>query len=112
MTPAGPPPLRGTVWWVRLEEGASPRPFAVVSGDARNRSTFPWVHAVRITSRPKRPLPTIVELGPDDAPLTGRLMADELELVHRDDLEGPAGLLSRGTVRRLDAALRRVLDLG
>jgi mRNA interferase MazF len=104
-------PLRGSVWWIRLGGEEAPRPFAIVSGDARNRSAFPWVHVVRITTRPKRPLATIVELGPDDAPLSGRLMADELELVHRDDLESPAGRLSRGTVERLDAALRRVLAL-
>ncbi len=117
MTPgtlAPPPsqPLRGTVWWVPVVADGAPKPFVVVSSDARNRSAFPWVHVVRITSRPKRPLPTVVELGPEDAPLAGRLMADELELVHREELTGPAGRLSRGTMRRLDVALARVLGLG
>jgi mRNA-degrading endonuclease toxin of MazEF toxin-antitoxin module len=113
VTPALPSvPLRGTVWWVPVADGDAPRPFVVVSSDARNRSAFPWVHVVRLTTRSKRPLPTIVELGPDDAPLAGRLMADELELVHREDLAGPAGRISRGTLRRLDVALARVLDLG
>lgn len=111
---AAPPsvPLRGTVWWIPVADGDGPKAFVVVSSDARNRSTFPWVHVVRITSRPKRPLPTIVELGPEDAPLTGRLMADELELVRRDDLAGAAGRISRGTMRRLDVALAKVLALG
>jgi mRNA-degrading endonuclease toxin of MazEF toxin-antitoxin module len=83
----------------------------IVSNDGRNRSRFEWVHVVRITSRPKRPLPSIVELGDLDAPFTGRLMADELQLVHKDDLGVRRGVLSRQTMRALDDALRRVLAL-
>lgn len=54
-------------------------------------------------------MPTVVELTDADAPLTGRLMADELELVHKDDLDGHRGMLSPPTMRALDDALRRVL---
>jgi mRNA-degrading endonuclease toxin of MazEF toxin-antitoxin module len=83
----------------------------IVSSDARNRSSFPLIHVVRITTRPRRPLATVVPLGPDDAPLVGSAVADELEAVRRDELAGQAGRLSRGTMRRLDDALRRVLAL-
>ena len=83
----------------------------IVSNDGRNRSRFEWVHVVRITSRPKRPLPTIVELTEGDAPLAGRAMVDELELVHEDDLEERRGMLTPPTMREIDAALRRVLAL-
>jgi mRNA-degrading endonuclease toxin of MazEF toxin-antitoxin module len=69
------------------------------------------VHLVRITTRHGRPLPTIVPLGPDDAPLIGSALADGVEAVRRDELVGPAGHLSAGTMRRLDDALRRVLAL-
>lgn len=102
---------RGSVWSFRYLETDDPKPVVIVSNDARNRSRFEWVHVVRITSRPKRPLPTIVELGDADAPFTGRLMADELELVHQDDLEARRGTLSRQTMHALDEALRRVLAL-
>lgn len=104
-------PLRGTVWWFTLDPGDAPKPVVVVSSDGRNRSTFPMVHVVRITTRPRQPLATVVPLGPDDAPLIGNALADELEAVRRDELVGQAGRLSTGTMRRLDDALRRVFAL-
>lgn len=104
-------PLRGTVWWFALHPDDAPKPVVVVSSDGRNRSTFPMVHVVRITTRPRQPLATVVPLGPDDAPLIGNALADELTAVRRDELVGPAGRLSTGTMRRLDDALRRVLAL-
>jgi len=105
-------PLRGSVWWFVVQPGDAPKPVIVVSSDARNRSTFPLVHVVRITTRPRRPLPTVVPLAPEDAPLVGSAVADELEAVHRDELVDQAGRLSAGTMRRVDDALRRVLALG
>jgi mRNA-degrading endonuclease toxin of MazEF toxin-antitoxin module len=103
--------LRGSVWTLRYLDDDEPKPVVIVSNDGRNRSRFEWVHVVRITTRPKRPLPTIVELSDRDAPLTGRAMADELELVHKDDLEDRRGMLSLATMEAIDLALRRVLDL-
>lgn len=102
---------RGSVWSFRYLDADEPKPVVVVSNDGRNRSRFEWVHVVRITSRPKRPLPTIVELSDADAPLRGRAMADELELVHKDDLEDRRGMLSPATMREIDRALLRVLAL-
>jgi mRNA-degrading endonuclease toxin of MazEF toxin-antitoxin module len=104
-------PLRGTVWWFALHPDDEPKPVVVVSADGRNRSAFPLVHVVRITTRPRRPLATVVPLGPDDAPLVGSAMADQLEAVRRDELLGPAGRLSTATMLRIDAALRRMLAL-
>jgi mRNA-degrading endonuclease toxin of MazEF toxin-antitoxin module len=103
--------LRGSVWNFRYLDTDDPKPVVIVSNDGRNRSRFEWVHVVRITSRPKRPLPTIVELTERDAPLTGRAMVDELELVHKDDLKERRGMLAPPTMREIDAALRRVLAL-
>jgi mRNA-degrading endonuclease toxin of MazEF toxin-antitoxin module len=102
---------RGSVWTFRYLDTDEAKPVVIVSNDGRNRSRFEWVHVVRITSRPKRPLPTIVELSDADAPLRGRAMADELELVHKDDLEDRIGMLSPATMREIDRALRRVLAL-
>ena len=55
--------LRGSVWSFRYLDDDYPKPVVIVSNDGRNRSRFEWVHVVRITTRPKRPLPTIVELS-------------------------------------------------
>jgi len=103
--------LRGSVWSFRYLEEDEPKPVVIVSNDGRNRSRFEWVHVVRITTRPKRPLPTIVELGERDAPLTGRAMTDELELVHKADLEERRGMISPSTMAAIDSALRDVLAL-
>lgn len=99
---------RGSVWSFRYLETDEPKPVVIVSNDGRNRSRFEWVHVVRITRRPKRPLPTIIDLGPSDAPLSGRAMVDEVELVHKSDLEDRRGALSPATMRVIDEALRRV----
>ncbi|TVR21370.1 MAG: type II toxin-antitoxin system PemK/MazF family toxin [Nitriliruptor sp.] len=103
--------LRGSVWSFRYLDDDEPKPVVIVSNDGRNRSRFEWVHVVRITTRPKRPLPTIVELSDADAPVTGRAMTDELELVHKADLEDRRGMLSRPTMAAIDQALRDVLAL-
>jgi mRNA-degrading endonuclease toxin of MazEF toxin-antitoxin module len=103
--------LRGSVWSFRYLEDHESKPVVIVSNDGRNRSRFEWVHVVRITTRPKRALPTIVELSDRDAPLTGRAMTDELELVHKDDLEDRRGMLSPPTMDAIDLALRYVLAL-
>lgn len=103
--------LRGTVWGFRYLETDEAKPVVIVSIDARNRSRFEWVHVVRITSRPKSPLPTIIELSPRDAPISGRAMADEVEMVPKVDLEDRWGTLSPRTMRSIDDALRHVFSL-
>jgi mRNA-degrading endonuclease toxin of MazEF toxin-antitoxin module len=102
---------RGSVWGFRYLDTDEPKPVVVVSNDGRNRSRFECVHVVRITNRPKRPLPTIVELADVDAPLHGRAMVDEVEMVHKDDLEDRRGQISPATMRAIDDALRRVFSL-
>ncbi len=103
--------LRGSVWSFRYLGDDEPKPAVIVSNDGRNRSRFEWVHVVRITTRPKRALPTVVELSDRDAPVTGRAMADELELVHKHDLEDRRSMLSPSTMDAIDIALRHVLAL-
>ena len=78
VTPSPSELLRGSVWNFRYLDTDDPKPVVIVSNDGRNRSRFEWVHVVRITSRPKRSLPTIVELTEGDAPLTGRAMVDRV----------------------------------
>jgi mRNA-degrading endonuclease toxin of MazEF toxin-antitoxin module len=99
------------VWSFCYLDDDEPKPVVIVSNDGRNRSRFEWVHVVRTTTRPKRALPTIVELTDRDAPLTGRAMTDELELVHKGDLEDRRGILSPSTPDAIDTALRHVLGV-
>lgn len=62
---------RGSVRSFRyLDDDVEAKPVVIVSNDGCNRSRYEWVHVVRITTRPQRPLPTIVELSQLDAPLT------------------------------------------
>lgn len=87
MSPPANELVRGSVWNFRYLDTDHARPVVIISNDGRNRSRFEWVHVVRITRRPKRPLPTIVELRDADAP-------------------------SPTTMRDIDQALRRMLALG
>lgn len=105
---------RGTVWGLTYYGAEGAKPVVVVSNDARNRSRFEWVHVVRITSRDKPALPTIVPLAPDDQPLRGRAMCDEVEMVPKAELEDVPEFdarLTDETMRRISGALRIVLDL-
>lgn len=105
---------RGSVWGLSHHGVEGLKPVVIVSNDARNSSRFEWVHVVRITSRDKPQLPSIVELVTGDEPIRGRAMCDEVEMVPKADLENVprfAHQLSDQTMRRISAALRLVLDL-
>lgn len=106
--------LRGSVWGCPFGSEGELKPVIVVSSDVRNVTSFPWVHVVRVTTRVKLPLPTIVELSASD-PVQGRAMCDEVEPVDRDDVHVTptwhGQLMSRASMVEIDAALRRVFDL-
>ena len=102
--------LRGTVWGFRFEPEADPKPALIVSNNGRNRSAWPSVHVVRITTAPKEPRATIVELPPGE-PVAGRVMCDDLAPVPKAELGPQLGGLSGPTMRRVDEALKLVLAL-
>jgi mRNA interferase MazF len=102
--------LRGTVWEYEFEPGAAPKPAVVVSNNGRNRSQWPFVHVVRVTTAPKEPRDTIVEL-PAGESLAGRVVCDDLAPVPKAALGRQLGGLSPQTMRRIDAALKLVLAL-
>ena len=102
--------LRGTVWEYHFEPGAAPKPAIVVSNNGRNRSAWPLVHVVRVTTAAKEPRPTIVEL-PDGEPVGGRVICDDLAPVAKAALGRRLGGLSPQVMQRVDAALKIVLDL-
>jgi mRNA interferase MazF len=101
-----PPPLRGQVY--RVDLGHGPKPWVVVSNNARNRN-LETVIAARITTTSKNAsLPTIVNLNAAD-PLTGYVLCDDLIPLYRDELTLALGTLSPATMRAVSAALRLAL---
>jgi mRNA-degrading endonuclease toxin of MazEF toxin-antitoxin module len=102
--------LRGTVWEFDFENGAPPKPALVVSNNSRNASTWPMVHVVRITTAPKTPRATIVEI-PHGESVSGRVLCDELQQVPKSQLRKRVGALSPRTMRAIDDGLRAVLAL-
>jgi mRNA interferase MazF len=102
--------LRGTIWEYAFEAGATPKPAVVVSNNGRNRSSWPFVHVVRVTTAPKEPRDTIVELAEGEG-IIGRVMCDDLIPVSKAHLGRRLGALSPLAMRRVDAALKRVLAL-
>lgn len=102
--------LRGTVWEYAFEPGAPPKPAVVVSNNGRNRSQWPFVHVVRVTTAPKQERDTIVELAVGES-IVGRVMCDDLAPVPKAELRRQLGALSPRAMRRIDAALKLVLAL-
>jgi mRNA interferase MazF len=100
-------PLRGQVYSVDIGHG--PKPWVVVSNNLRNRQ-LDDVLAARITTTTKVELPTVVRLEAAD-PLVGVVLADEIELLFRDELTTPLGALSPGTIMKLNQALKIALAL-
>ena len=102
--------LRGTVWEFAFEPGAPPKPALIVSNNARNESSWPHVHVVRITTASKQPRATIVEIPPGEG-LAGSVICDDLAPVPKAQLGDRMGALSPATMRRVDQALKAVLAL-
>lgn len=102
--------LRGTVWAFAFEPGAPPTPALIVSNNARNQSTWPHVHVVRISTAPRQGRDTIVEL-PAGEGIAGRVICDDLAPVPKAMLGQRIGALSPGVMRRVDTALKVVLGL-
>lgn len=107
MSPTGAP-LRGQVY--RVDIGFGAKPWLIVSNNHRNR-VLSDVIAVRITTINKHVnLPTWVPLAPAD-PLVGAVNTDDLQQLHRDELDTLLGTLSPATIQAVNEALRIVLAL-
>ncbi|CAN5278648.1 type II toxin-antitoxin system toxin endoribonuclease MazF4 [soil metagenome] len=98
-------PARGQVY--RVDLGHGPKPWLVVSNNARNRN-LDTVIAARITTTGKHAhLPTIVPLVAAD-PLVGFVLCDDLVPLYRDELVA-LGALSPATMRAVSDGLRIAL---
>ncbi|WP_061296337.1 type II toxin-antitoxin system PemK/MazF family toxin [Herbidospora cretacea] len=102
-------PLRGRVFMADLGEDYGEKPYVIVSNNARNRA-LPSYLAVRITTSAKPPLPSIVELTPED-PLTGRALCDDIVILFEEDLQRDLGGLTLQTMMRVGQGLRHALAL-
>jgi mRNA-degrading endonuclease toxin of MazEF toxin-antitoxin module len=102
--------LRGTVWEVDFPD-AGPKPAVIVSNNARNRSRFPVVHMVRISTAPPRTLlPSMVALTAADQ-LVGTARCDDLGPINKELLTRRMGALTPATMNRIGVAMKGVLGL-
>jgi mRNA interferase MazF len=100
--------VRGRVIWFELGD-LGPKPAVVVSNNSRNRALRSALVA-RITTTPKQPLASIVELGQAD-PLTGRVLCDDLIEVYSDEVTRDGGALSPATMRAVGIGLKHALGI-
>jgi mRNA interferase MazF len=101
-------PLRGQVY--RVDLGHGPKPWLVVSNNARNRN-LDSVLAVRITTTGKHAVvPTVVALTSSD-PLVGYVLCDDLVQLYRVELVKRVGAVSPTTFRAVSDGLRIALCL-
>ena len=110
-------PVRGEVWFVDFDpvvgrEQAGRRPALVVSGDRMNRSPTGIVVVLPITGT-DRGYPAHVSVAPPEGGLTkpSVIMADQPRAISRDRLGRRHGSISPEAMKRVEQALRFVLDL-
>jgi mRNA interferase MazF len=102
--------LRGNIYAAKLEHIPDEKYFLVVSNNDRNRH-LDNVLAVRLTSRPKPDLPSIVELNPSDPLEGGRIICDDIVELWPDEVRKHIGTLTADTMRRVDAGLKAALGI-
>ncbi len=99
-------PLRGQVF--RVDLGHGPKPWVVLSNNARNRN-LESVLAARITTTSRHAnVPTMVPLASAD-PLVGFVVVDDIVQLYRDELAAPLGALTPSTMQQVSDALRIAL---
>ncbi|MFB9722390.1 type II toxin-antitoxin system PemK/MazF family toxin [Planobispora longispora] len=109
MTPGHEWPLRGRVYMTDLRGERGEKPYLIVSNNARNR-ILPSYLAVRITTSQTPPLPSIVEMAPED-PVPGRALCDDIVILFPEDLRRDLGTLSLETMTRIGRGLQHALAL-
>jgi mRNA interferase MazF len=98
--------LRGVVY--RADLGFGPKPWLVVSNNARNTRLGDSI-AVRIVTA-QRDLPAWVRLSAGD-PLPGSVNCDDLTLIHHYEIDSAIGELSAETMMQVGRALKHALAL-
>lgn len=101
--------VRGRVYEAELAHVGTRKYYLVVSNNRRNQS-LPQVLAVRLTTTPKPPLPSIVVLD-DREVFSGCVVCDDIEALWPDEVRRDLGALSPGTMARVEDGLRAALGL-
>jgi mRNA interferase MazF len=102
--------LRGVVYAAKLSHIDAEKYYLVVSNNRRNKK-FPQVLAVRLTTTPKQPRPSIVELAHPE-PFVGRAICDDIETLWDDEVRRQLGALSPAAMARINDGLRAALGMG
>lgn len=100
---------RGVVYAATLAHVGGEKYYLVVSNNRRN-ANFPQVLAVRLTTTPKQPRPSVVELGRPE-PFVGRAVCDDIETLWDDEVRRELGALSPAAMARIEDGLRAALGL-
>lgn len=99
---------RGQV--IRVDIGLDePKLFVVVSNNSRNRNLHS-VLGVRLTTSPRPPLPSIIDL-PGDEIVTGRVVCDDIVELWVDEVITTLGSLSVRAMDRVNRGLASALAL-
>lgn len=103
------PLLRGRVYAAKLDHIDGEKYFLVVSNNTRNRQ-LPQVLAVRLTTTPKPPLPSIVPLTHPEV-FVGSVVTDDIVEIYDDEVTRDLGSLTPAAMTRVGHALRVALGL-
>jgi len=103
------PLLRGRVYAARLSNLDSDKFFLVVSNNQRN-THLPQALAVRLTTGPKPPLPSIVDLGSQEV-FPGRAVCDDIVELYEDEIRRDLGALSPAAMAGVGRGLKAALGL-
>lgn len=102
-------PVRGHVVWATVDDLR--KPWLIISNNARNNA-LPSCLAVRITTTKKPDLPSIVALEESDAPVVGRVLCDDINVLYPDeDNFEYLSALHPATMERVNAGLRAAVGL-
>jgi mRNA-degrading endonuclease toxin of MazEF toxin-antitoxin module len=103
--------LRRQIWWADLGLEELKR-VVVVSNNARHRQLGDAV-VVRLTTKNKPALPSIVRFEPEEMAEGTRCyaLADDLWVLQRRWFTRPIGALTPAQMRRVDEAIHVALDL-
>ncbi len=102
--------IRGRVYGAVMAHVDGEKPYLVVSNNSRNNK-LSNVLAVRITTSVKPPMKSVVELTGADAPLTGRVLCDDLIQLWPDEVSREWGAVSPATMSRVNEGLADALGL-
>jgi mRNA interferase MazF len=104
-------PVRGQVVWVELPGVEGRKPYLVVSNNQRNRQLGDILGARVTTTRKPEHLRSVITLTPEDHPLVGSVLCDDIYPVFKDEIRAMWGAVTQNTMRRVEDGLRIALGL-